>query len=57
MGRLHVIVDDDLHQAAKVEAMMHGETLQKFTEEALRERTERLRAERRDRERREEAGG
>jgi hypothetical protein len=56
MGRLHVILDDELHQAAKVEAMMHGETLAQFTAEAMRERTDRLRKERREREREAEDG-
>jgi hypothetical protein len=46
MPRLHVILPDDLHREAKVEATMNGESLKDFVIAAVAERLDRKRRDR-----------
>jgi predicted HicB family RNase H-like nuclease len=38
VGRLHIRIDDELHQRAKSRAALVGQTLQEYVEEALAEK-------------------
>jgi predicted HicB family RNase H-like nuclease len=40
VGRLHIRIDDDLHQRAKSRAALVGRTLQEYVEEALAEKVD-----------------
>ena len=40
VGRLHIRIDDELHQRAKSRAALVGQTLQEYVEEALAEKVD-----------------
>jgi HicB family len=41
VGRLHVVIDDELHRRAKARASLNGLTLQQYVEQAITDRVER----------------